>query len=67
MLTIAEVERVLGATDVTTAIGVRDRAILETLYSTGIRRMEVCALSLHDLDMEQRNVKVRQGKGNKTG
>ena len=65
VLTVAEVERILGAVDVTTALGVRDRAILETLYSTGMRRMELCALSLHDVDLEQGIVKVRQGKGSK--
>ena len=65
VLTVAEVERILGVVDVTTALGVRDRAILETLYSTGMRRMELCALSLHDVDLEQGIVKVRQGKGSK--
>ena len=65
VLTVAEVERILGAVDVTTALGVRDRAILETLYSTGMRRMELCALSLYDVDLEQGIVKVRQGKGSK--
>jgi integrase/recombinase XerD len=46
-------------------LGVRDRAILETLYSTGIRRMEVIGLSLFDLDVERGTLMVRQGKGKK--
>jgi integrase/recombinase XerD len=65
VLTVAEVERILGVIDVTTALGVRDRAVLETLYSTGMRRMEICALGLHDVDLEGGIVKVRQGKGSK--
>jgi len=65
VLTVAEVERILGAIDVTTALGVRDRAVLETLYSTGMRRMEICALALRDVDLESGIVKVRQGKGQK--
>ncbi len=65
VLTVAEAERILAAIDVTTALGVRDRAVLETLYSTGIRRMELCALSIYDVDLEQGVVKVRQGKGHK--
>jgi len=40
VLTVSEMERVLAATNVSTALGLRDRAILEVLYSTGIRRME---------------------------
>jgi integrase/recombinase XerD len=65
VLTVAEAERILGVIDVTTALGVRDRAVLETLYSTGMRRMEICALGLHDVDLEGGIVKVRQGKGSK--
>jgi integrase/recombinase XerD len=65
VLTVAEAERILAAIDVTTALGVRDRAMLETLYSTGMRRTEVCVLSIHDVDLEGGIVKVRQGKGQK--
>jgi integrase/recombinase XerD len=65
VLTVAEVERIMNAIDVTTALGVRDRAIFETLYSTGMRRMELCALSVFDVDTEAGIVKIRQGKGRK--
>lgn len=65
VLTLAEVERVLNQPDVTMALGVRDRAALETLYSTGIRRMELCGLAVADVDLEQGIVKIRQGKGRK--
>ena len=65
VLTVAEAERIMNAVDVTTALGVRDRAILETLYSTGMRRMELCGLSVFDVDTEEGIVKIRQGKGRK--
>ena len=50
---------------VSDVIGLRDRAILETLYSTGIRRMEVIHLTVWDLDQERGTLMVRQGKGKK--
>jgi integrase/recombinase XerD len=65
VLTAAEAERVLEQPDVREPIGIRDRAILETLYSTGIRRMEVLNLSVYDLDSERGTLMVRQGKGKK--
>jgi len=43
----------------------RDRAIIEVLYSTGVRRMEVIALKLYDLSLDRGVVLVRQGKGKK--
>lgn len=64
-LTISEVERVLAAVDITDPLGVRDRALLETLYSTGIRRAELAKLALNDIDAERGVVMIRQGKGKK--
>jgi len=43
----------------------RDRAILETFYSTGMRRKELIGLKPHDLDRERGTVMIRQGKGKK--
>ncbi len=60
-----EAEAVLAQADTTDALGSRDRAILETLYSTGMRRMEVVGLSLFDLDEDRGTLRVRQGKGKK--
>ena len=65
VLTQEEVETILNQADTTTAFGVRDRAILETLYSTGMRRMEVINLQLFDVDDDRGVVMVRQGKGKK--
>jgi integrase/recombinase XerD len=65
VLTASEAERVLGTPDVGEPLGLRDRAILETLYSTGMRRMELAHLKLYDLDQERGTVFVRQGKGKK--
>lgn len=65
VLSVAEVERVLNAVDLADPLGARDRAILETLYSTGMRRSELLHLQLHDLDAERGTVIIRQGKGQK--
>lgn len=65
VLTVEEVERVLAQPDVTTPNGLRDRAMLETLYSTGIRRRELLNLELYDVDVEGRTLLIRQGKGRK--
>lgn len=65
VLSVGEVERVLARPDLSTRGGVRDRAILEVLYSTGIRRMELVGLTLRDLDAERGLLFVREGKGRK--
>jgi integrase/recombinase XerD len=65
ILTKAEMEQVLSQPDVDSDLGVRDRAILETFYSTGIRRMELTNLSIYDLDVGRGTLIVRQGKGKK--
>ena len=64
-LTTREVETILIQPDLSDPIGVRDRALLETLYSTGIRRMEVVGLQLDDVLIEKGAIMVRQGKGRK--
>jgi integrase/recombinase XerD len=60
-----EVERIMQVCDVEEPIGLRDRAILEVLYSTGMRRMEIIALKLYDLEFDRGLILVRQGKGHK--
>lgn len=63
VLSAAEAECVINATDLSKAVGIRDRAILETLYSTGIRRTELIRLTLHDLDTHRGTLFIREGKG----
>jgi integrase/recombinase XerC len=58
----ADVERLLAATCDDTGLGLRDRAILETLYSAGLRVSELVGLELGDLDLAQGVATVR-GKG----
>jgi integrase/recombinase XerD len=65
VLTAAEAERILLQPDIQDALGLRDRAIMETLYTTGMRRLELVNLKLWDLDIERATVTIRQGKGKK--
>lgn len=65
ILSASEVEHILQLCDVADPIGLRDRAIVEVLYSTGIRRGEIVALKLYDLSLERGVLLVRQGKGKK--
>lgn len=60
-----EAEQVLAQPDLGTPLGLRDRAILETFYSTGIRRRELARLKLYDLDFTRGALMVREGKGKK--
>lgn len=62
VLTQAEARRVLDAPDTQTKKGIRDRAILELFYSTGIRGEEMAALTIHDIDCKNEFVRVNKGK-----
>jgi integrase/recombinase XerD len=65
VLTAAEADQILNQPNVHDLLGLRDRAILETLYSTGIRRGELVNLLVHDLDVNRQTLFVRLGKGRK--
>ena len=65
ILSVAEVEQVLNACDTTEPLGLRDRAMLETMYSTGMRRAELTGLRADDVDLNRGTVFVRLGKGAK--
>jgi len=65
ILTVPEIEKIISLPDISDPPGLRDRAILEVFYSTGIRRKELCNLNLMDVDYSRRIVRVEQGKGNK--
>ena len=59
-----EVARLLETPDESTLWGMRDRAILEVLYSCGVRLAEIQGIDLPDLNLEGREILVR-GKGSK--
>lgn len=65
ILTEEEVKKLLEAPDLSAPLGVRDRAILEVFYSTGIRREELIHLILEDVDLEGGVLRVNLGKGAK--
>lgn len=65
ILTTEEVAKVMNAIHVRDPIGIRDRAIMETFYSTGVRRIELVNMCLDDLDYERGTVMIRLGKGRK--
>ena len=65
VLSLEEIDRLMQQPDTEKAGGIRDRAILELLYSTGIRRSECCRLELADISAERQTLFVRQGKGSK--
>ncbi len=63
-LSEAQVEALLAAPDVDTPLGLRDRAMLEVLYATGLRVSELVALKLFEVGMNEGVVRVF-GKGSK--
>jgi len=63
-LTVAEVEALLRAPDTRVAAGLRDRAMLETLYCSGMRVSEILTVRLEDLNLDQRWLRCF-GKGSK--
>ncbi|MBI4641489.1 MAG: tyrosine-type recombinase/integrase [Candidatus Tectomicrobia bacterium] len=65
VLTHPQVEEILSLADLSTPFGLRDRAMMETLYSTGVRRMELVGLNVEDVDLENGTLLVREGKGKK--
>ena len=64
-LTRAEIERLLAVPNVADPLGVRDRAMLELFYSSGMRRTELCRAGLTEVNLERRTLTVRRGKGKK--
>ena len=64
VLTVEEIDRIISAVDRSKAEGQRNRAILETLYSCGLRVSELVNLKLSDLYFDEGFIKV-EGKGSK--
>lgn len=64
VLTLDEIDRTIGSIDRTAPEGQRNRAILETLYSCGLRVSELCGLRISELYLKEGFIKVT-GKGSK--
>lgn len=64
LISSAELERLMNAPDTATLLGLRDKAMLELLFSTGLRVSELCSLSTDDVDLSRDEFSVR-GKGDK--
>jgi integrase/recombinase XerD len=62
-LGVAEIERVLAAVNTSLPIGVRDRALIELLFSTGMRREEAALLTVFDVDLAGGVVRISHAKG----
>ena len=62
VLTVEEIDALIGAIDQTTPEGQRNRAILETLYSCGLRVSELCNLKLSDLYLNEGFIKVGKAR-----
>ncbi|PZO51203.1 MAG: recombinase XerD [Alphaproteobacteria bacterium] len=60
-----EVEAVMALPDIATPQGLRDRTILEVLYATGARRLEITRLRVFDIDYARKLIVIRKGKGGK--
>jgi integrase/recombinase XerD len=63
-LNLVDIERLIGSPDERRPTGLRDRAMLELLYATGLRVSELCHLGRHDVNVEMGFLKTT-GKGNK--
>lgn len=63
-ITVEQIDKLLGMPDNRDTLGARDRAILETLYSTGVRVSELVDLNRNDLEMNDQALRIR-GKGKK--
>ena len=60
-----EVERLINSIDFEQPVGLRDRTIIELIFSTGLRRSEIIKLNIYDVDFKNRTIRVNQGKGKK--
>lgn len=65
ILSADEVEAVMALPDIATPQGLRDRAILEVLYATGARRLEITRMRVFDVDYARKLIVIRRGKGGK--
>lgn len=66
LATEAEVEQLLLAPDIGDTLGLRDRAMLELLYATALRNMELRRLEIDSVDLSRGELFIANGKGNKS-
>jgi integrase/recombinase XerD len=65
VLTVAEVLALMQQPNLSFAMQIRNRAIMEVLYATGIRLNELLQLTVHDPDLKEKTLFIRKGKGGK--
>jgi integrase/recombinase XerD len=65
VLSEGEIARLIEMPNISTRVGLRDRALMEMLYATGARVSEARNLDLYDLSFDEKEIRIRQGKGNK--
>jgi len=65
ILTKQEAKHLLTLPGKNTVVGIRDQAILELLYTSGIRRQELCKLCLYDIDLKDKSIHIRTPKNRK--
>jgi integrase/recombinase XerD len=63
ILTEQQIIKFIESPDTKTPLGLRDRALMETLYATGIRISEIKKLTIYDVDTKDKTLIIRQGKG----
>lgn len=64
VLTVDEIDRIIGEIDLSVAEGQRNKAMIETMYSCGLRVSELCSLKMEDIYLDEGFIRVT-GKGNK--
>lgn len=67
IFTQSEIQKILAQALVFGFTGMRDRAILETFFATGMRRTELIKLDIEDVDLNEQQVRIRKGKEGKGG
>jgi integrase/recombinase XerD len=66
VLTQEEARRLIESTPTVKPRDLRDRALIEVLYATGLRRAELIALTIYDLDLQTTTLRIEHGKGDRT-